>query len=158
MKSMIKIVAITLMIVTICGVFLWMKNSVSTEEIIKTSVTKKEISDKKYILCQRIRVTGFDWMVIQTEDGTKTREFCNIIGSDPYEELNLNYEFFMADNTFVFYVEERKAYYSEEMKLDMVEYVVTGWDVLYPVKHGDLSGFLKTNKHIIKSDTDLQND
>jgi len=151
MKNKIVIAIISIVIITIVGLILWMKNSVSSDEILKTAVREQELPDGEYILCKEARVTGFDWMVVHNGQGEKIQEFCKITGSNPFEEVPLSYEFSMAHNIFVFHVVEKKIFYSDEMKQDCVEYVVSGWDILYPVKHGGLSGFLKPNNHIIKS-------
>jgi hypothetical protein len=35
-------------------------------------------------------------------------------------------------NVFVFYIEEKKIYYSEKENIEITEYSATGWDILYP--------------------------
>ena len=122
-----------------------------TEPIVKKSVLKKEL-DGTYILCQRERVTGFDWRVVSGYDSRIQNEYCNISGSNPLEELSLKYDFLIANNTYVFYVEERKEYYSEKMHEMVVEYVVSDWEILYPVRHGTIEGLLKSPNYILESD------
>lgn len=130
----------------------------NTAPILKTAITKKDIIKMKYILCKRIKTTGFDWVVIQDKEGNKVDEVCNIIGSDPFEELNLSYDFFMGDNTFIFYIEDRREYYSKELKQNCVEYHATGWDILYPIKHGRITGILESRWYITQNDTYEENE
>jgi len=134
------------------GVMLWMKNFYVSGEIIKTAVKKDSLLDKPYILCKEAWVTGFDWVMIRDENDNEVYAFCNIIGPTPYTELPLRYEFSMAHNIFVFYVLERNEYYSEAMKENCVEYIVGGWDILYPIKHGNIFGVLRQNKYITTDD------
>ena len=139
--------------VVIAGALIFMQNFYMPREILKTAVKENKLKSEKYILCQAAVVTGFDWVMIQDEYGKKTYEFCNIIGIvDPYIELNLRYEFFLGRNAFIFYIEEKKIYYSEEMREDILEYVATGWDILYPVKHGDFPNIISSNKYITSKD------
>jgi hypothetical protein len=143
---------VVLMLIVVVGVSLYMKNSYIPVTILKTAVKKSDLRGKSYILCQHEMVTGFDWIVIKNEFGKRTNEYCNIIGADPFGELNLRYEFVMADNVFVFYITEKRKYYCEKMNMNMLEYVVTGWDILYPVKRGELSDLFRRSKHITEDD------
>jgi hypothetical protein len=139
------------MLIVIIGVVLC-KNLIT----LKTAVKESELVGKSYILCQRVRVTGFDWILIKNEKGERTEEYLNIIGIDPFYELNLRYDFIISNNTYVFYITEKRKYYSEEMRENILEYVATGWDILYPV---DRDGYLEYNlfgprKYITKNDVD----
>ena len=124
---------------------------VPPEQIVKEAVKKSSVSGE-YILCQRARTTGFDWHVTDAGEIGNDGEFCRIVGADPFLELPLHYDFAMADNTFVFYVESRREYYSEEMRQPIVEYTVSGWDILYPVRHEAVFGIGKSPKYILTSD------
>jgi len=44
--------------------------------------------------------------------------------------------------------------YSEATQQDETEYVVTGWDILYPVKHSDFFVFdlFRTRRYITEND------
>ena len=133
------------------GVSFFMKNLYLPETIVRTAIKESELTDKSYILCRIDRVTGFDWLLMKNENGERVREYCNIIGSNPFNELKIKYEFEIARNTFVFYVEEKRMSYSDAIAQDATEYVVTGWDILYPVKRDgfDLFG---SKKYITKDD------
>lgn len=136
----------------ILGVLFYMRNLNIPKTMLITAVKEHELSGESYILCKRARTTGFDWIIVRNENGEKAYELCNIIGPNPFVELELSYEFAMANNTYIFYIEEKKVYYSEETKQDTTEYRVTGWDILYPVKHSDVPILFGTKKYITKSD------
>ena len=152
-KSLYVIIAIAIPVLMLVGVSIYMRNFYEPKDILRTAVKESELKNEKYILCQQKIVTGFHWLLIKNEDGEKVYEFINIVGPTP-GELKLRYEFEMAQNTFVFYVEEKRMVYSEATKQYEIEYVVTGWDVLYPVKHGDLLLFdlFGSKKYITKKD------
>ena len=124
---------------------------VPQEQIVKEAVKKSSVSGE-YILCQRARTTGFDWHVTDAGEIGNDGEYCSIVGADPFRELSFLYEFSVVDNTFVFYVENRREYYSEEMREQIVEYTVSGWDILYPVRHEAVFGIGKSPKYILTSD------
>jgi len=144
----------TLLLTVFLIVFFYVKIVYIPKITLKVAVKKKELSGKEYILCRTVKVTGFDWICIKNENGNDTEEYCNIIGPNPFDTFKLSHEFEMARNTFVFYVAEERRYYSEEMREEMLDYVVTGWDVLYPVIHGDISilSLFFTRKYMTKAD------
>ena len=123
---------------------------VSESEIVKTAVNEGDLSGKKYIICEREATTGFSWRLIRDENGQPSRKCCIITGEDPYEELNVNGNFWFADNRFVFYVVDQK-WHEDESIGDHTEYIVSGWDILYPVDHG-LVPFNPIPRHIMKWD------
>jgi len=145
--------ALIFIIGAVSGASFYMKNIYTPETILKTAVTKNELFDKNYILCKAAATTGFAWRMVKDEDGKKTSIYCNIIGANPFDELNLHGEFGWADNTFVFYIEEKKMIYSEATKQDEVEYIVTGWDILYPIKHSNFVDLFSSKKYITSRDT-----
>lgn len=147
-KKNIIIVALMLML----GTSYFMKNTYIPNSIVKTAVKENELSGKNYILCQRARTTGFDWLMVKNEANVKTNEFCNIIGSNPFDELYLRHELVMARNTYVFYINEKTITYSEELQQDIIEYTATGWDILYPVKRDDVASFFSSKKYITGKD------
>jgi len=146
------IVFIIILFILILGVSFYMRNIYTPIAIIKTAVKESSLSGESYILCQRARTTGFDWRVIQNEYGDIVNELCNVIGSNPFAELLLRHEFVMAQNTFVFYVEEKTMKYSEVTNQEEIEYIVTGWDILYPVKHDVIFNFFSPKGYITKND------
>jgi len=156
MKKIIRIAYCLLiaLFVTILGTSFFMRNIYEPEAIIKESVKENELTGKSHILCQRVRITGFDWILIKNENGKITREYCNVIGAKPFYELKLRHEFLMAGNTIIFYIEENKMSYTEVTNQDEIEYYVSGWDVLYPVKHSELLilDLYKSKKYITKDD------
>lgn len=155
-KNLTKIIyfCIMVLILAITGVSFYMKNIYTPEMILKTAVKESELVDKRYILCKEAVTTGFEWIMIRNEDGQKTQAYCNIIGAQPFVDYKLKYEFHLAYNTFIFYIEEKNMVYSEVTKQDEIEYVVTGWDILYPVKHSESFVFdiFRTKKYITEDD------
>ena len=150
MKKMIVIATVTVSIILVfLGVYLYYAYIYTPENILREARKESEITEERYILCRLDRVTGFDWLVIQDESGEEAREFINITGANPIGELMLSYEFEMGDNVFIFYVEERIDGYSEEMGQNTVEYVVTGWDILYPVRR---FAFFSPRRYIVETD------
>lgn len=136
------------------GSVIYMKCFHTPQTILKTAVKETNLTDVQYILCKRAVTTGFDWLMIKDENGKEVRKYCNIIGKSPFKELNLNDEFIIADNVFVFYIEEKNMVYSEVTKQDEIEYVITGWDILYPIKHSDFFVFnlFRSKKYITEKD------
>ena len=120
--------------------------------IIKTAVTEDELSGKNYILAKRIATTGYDWEIIKDENGENTGELCNIVGANPLEEHRFTRKFLSADNTFVFFIEERRWSFRESLSEKHLEYVATDWTVLYPVKHSDVPelDFFSSRRYITK--------
>ena len=135
----------------IVGVIFFMRNFYTPDNVIRTAVKESELSGQNYILCKSVIVTGFDWVLIKNEDGKKTNELCNIVGPTPFKELKLDADFVWAQNTYIFYVVEKRMVYSEVTKQEEVEYLVAGWDILYPVKHG-FPYFLSPKKYITEKD------
>jgi hypothetical protein len=133
------------------GVLIFMQFFHTPKSILKTAVKENKINSDSYVLAQQVWVTGFDWVCIQNLNGKKVNELCNIIGANPIRELNLKHEFEQGENTFIFYVEERREYFCEIMGVDVVEYIVTGWDILFPIKHNDIDLF-GSRWHITKDD------
>lgn len=134
-----------------------MKNLHIPEAVLKIAVKESELSGKKYILCQIAKTTGFDWLLKKNENGEKTSEYCNIVGLNPFSELELKYEFQISRNIFVFYVKEKTTTFSQATMQDEIEYIVTGWDILYPVKHNDFPIIDLFNSKKFITENDLKN-
>jgi len=133
------------------GLLFYVKIIYIPNNILKTGIKESELIDKNYILCQTVKVTGFDWFCIKDEDGNELKEYCHIVGPDPFKTFAFSYNFEMADNIFIFYVKEKRRYYSEEILEDILEYAVTEWDILYPVKQSDIPILnLFTKKYLTK--------
>jgi hypothetical protein len=122
------------------------------KEILKTAVFKGDLREKNYIYCQPCSVTGFEWRLIGGNSMNARYDYCIVRGADPESIFNLKYEFMTAGNIFVFYVLEQKEYYSEILGEQCIEYIVDGWDVLYPVKHGSIFDGIIFSKHITIDD------
>jgi hypothetical protein len=129
-------------------------NFINIYKPLKIALKENDLSKKKYILCKVTRVTGFDWLLIKDEYGNDTSEYINIIGPSPFNTFKLSYNFETAGNTFIFYVKEKNIVHYEEMRENGIEYVITGWDILYPVKHLNMRifDFLFNSKYITEFD------
>ena len=145
----IILIAATLLI---AGLSLYLSNFYKPDGILKTAVRERELSDENYVLCKRMVTTGFDWVMVKDEDGNKTYTFCNISGVSPFADLNLNADFVFGNNTYVLYFEEKEMVYSEASGKDELEFVVTGWDILLPIKRNTLLDLFCTSKYITKND------
>jgi hypothetical protein len=152
MKKALLILASIIAMIFIL-IFIYLRYIRVPDHIMKTAVTQSSLIGKNYVICRRARVTGFDWLVITDNNGMKY-EYCNIIGANPFSELNLSDDFVFSDNRYVFYIIEKRVYYSEELHEDCLEFVVSGWDILYPVNHGILN-LLNSPKYITLADTRL---
>ena len=120
--------------------------------VIKTAVKEQDLpEDGNYIICDWTEVTGFNWYVSSSAGMGKRGTWCNIIGPSPYD-LHLDYEFTVARNQYVFYVESVREYYSKEIQEHVTEYTVTGWDILYPVRRESMLTLLKPPGCIIEND------
>lgn len=126
-----------------------------SQPTVKEAVGRGSLNGKQYILCEREKVTGYDWHILFDSEGVDSGKYCNIKNCDPFSELNLTYEFETGHNTFVFYIEERRKYYSEELREDTLDFEASGWDILYPVKREPIFGWFKSRKYILESDTYL---
>jgi hypothetical protein len=136
------------------GAFLYIRNIYHPKTIIRQAIKESELAEGGYILCKRERVTGFHFSVIKNEKGEKVQEYCNIIGPSPFNDFDFRHNFVMADNTYIFYVEAKNMVYSEVTKQEEIEYTVTGWDILYPVKHSDfvIIDMFYPKKYIVEAD------
>lgn len=141
----------TIFLIIVAAVFMYVRYVQGSVQITRTAVFKDDI-DVPYILCKHERVTGFDWRIVDGNANNGTDIYCNINGADPFSELNLKYDFRIAGNTYVFYVTNRTEYYDKDLKETAVEYTVSGWDILYPVRHGTIFGLLMSHKYIVESD------
>jgi len=113
-------------------------------EILKTAVTRTQLIGKKYILCKEVAITDADYRLRRNEYGMPSRKLCTVIGTDGEKfvpNLPFSGEFYHAFNTYVFYVEDKREYEDENDGEKMVEYVVTGWDLLWPIRHSDSPTF-----------------
>lgn len=135
---------LTLLSLSVIVLLLWSNGVIdmfilSQDEIIKESITIDEanLREQPYIICKPVRTTGFDWLMVQDEDKNENIKYVIINGTDPMNELKAGYEFSVTPNRFIFYVVEKNERYSE-MLYEHIEYVVDGWDILYPVSHGGI--------------------
>lgn len=130
-KKMIIVLSVLVGIFIILGIVIW-KNDHTR---LRKSVKLEDLTGKTFILCKYYWVTGFDWEMIRNTKGEDTSEFVTITGVDPWDEIRWSMLFPVGENIFVFYVEEEREYHSEVTKRLCTEYIVSGWDILYPVKH-----------------------
>jgi hypothetical protein len=142
-----KIKIIVIFSVVFC-VYMFIKDDWITEPVIKKAI-KMDKPGKDVIWCKVEKVTGFDWWVVAGDEG----RYCNIVGADPIIEASLKYDFEIADNIYIFYIGGKREYFSKEINEEILEYTVTGWDILYPVKRDPLTDIYKSSKYILKSDT-----
>jgi hypothetical protein len=150
-KLKIFLLVLTIILLIPMGTLVFMRYIYVPRGILKTAIKENKIDSDSYILARQVWVTGYEWVCIQNLSGERISELCNIIGANPLFDLNLGAEFELAKNTFIFYVEERKEYYCEKTHLNIVEYYVSGWDILFPVKHSDLD-FFGSRWHITEDD------
>ena len=114
--------------------------------IAKNALKEDDLAEKEYIVCSFGE--GGEYRLLQDENGTETDQHCVIIGVDLQDELSDG--FLAKGNSFVFYPVGKKRYFDADMGQDVTEYTVDGWDVLYPVKHGDHSQL--SNDYIYESE------
>jgi len=119
------------------GVVIYMGNIHVPDGVIREAVRRSDLTDRNYILCRRERTTGFDWIMIRDEHGRRVNELINIAGPVPWD-IGLYHGFVMANNTYVFYVEEVRKVHSEAINEYSFEYVVSDWDILYPIRRESL--------------------
>jgi hypothetical protein len=133
---------------------------------VKTAISRNELEGDSYILCKSAAVTGFHWKVIESTNDDEN-SYCNIIDESSFEgfdfakafdgelsviELDFDAGFWAADNVFAFYVTDVYEYYCEETKETSKLYVVSGWDILSPVKHSMPEHFFESKGHITAKD------
>ena len=152
MKKVIIAFVVVVVVAAVIGVSFYMRNIRTPDNVVRAAVREGEFSGK-YIICSRADTTGFDWFVEKDEYGDKTDVFCNIYGPTPFSELRFKPEFNEdVINSFVFYIDAKTVYYSEELNEDVTEYTVSGWDILYPVKHGGVFGMFGPREYITEDD------
>lgn len=105
----------------------------------------------QFVLCTPEWTTGYDWKTVSTDGIGKEGELFVVSGPDPSKELK--YELLIANNTFVLYVKERRECISNEIpNSKTVVYEIYDWDVLYPIDHGTIFGWLQSPYFLSKSD------
>ena len=119
------------------------------DEVARIAVNKREVTGRQHIICTWERTTGFNYMLVQDENGVRTNSFCRVTGVELERELS--YQFLISGNHFVFYVVEKKQYYDYDLGDVVTEYIVDDWDVLYPVRRQSL--FNTAPRYILYSDT-----
>jgi len=155
-KKLIVTVAIIASIVLILsGVYLFFAHFHTPENIIREALKENALTERRYILCQLHRVTGFDWVLVQDENGEEVYDFIYITGANPIAEHKLSYEFEMGRNTYIFYVEEKNEGHLDYLGLETTEYIVSGWDILYPVRRVT---FISPRRYITLADIRRLND
>lgn len=153
MKSRyIYIIIASLLVLAVTVAVLLTVASINAQPIIKTAVKKRNLpKNETFVICELVPVTGFDWKIISTNEINKKDTWCTIVGPTPLD-LNLEIDFLTSSNSYVFYVANVREYYSIEIDGTAIEYTVTGWDILYPVRRESMLTFLKTPKYILESD------
>ena len=149
-KTILCFIIVLALIIT--GVSHYMKRIYIPKTVLRTAIKESELVDKKYILCKEAVTTGFKWIMVKDEDGQQTQTYCNVVGAQPFVDFKLKHEFRLAYNTFVFYVEEIMMVYSEATKQEEPQYIVTGWDILYPVKHNSFIDLISSKRYITEND------
>lgn len=104
--------------------------------ISRFSITYKKLlnEDRFFIICKAVRVTGFDWKIIN-ENGMQAGErYVKLVGEDP--QYFLSYDLQTGDNEFVFYGKYTGKDYFDGDEYNILE--VSDWDILYPVKRNNI--------------------
>ena len=118
------------------------------DEIVKKALSPREINDEKYIIGEWVAITGYNYRLSKDENGKRTKKLCRVTGATPESEIT--YDFLTTGNSFIMYVIEIKQYYDPNFSEEITEYVVDGWDVLYPAKHD--SPITTIPRYILESD------
>ena len=150
-KKIMSYLMIFVLAITLGGALFYLHNIHTPRTILRTALSEKHLYGKSYILCTVERTTGFDWIVIKNENGEKTSEMCNVSGINPFEELTLNYDLKMS-NIFIFYIVEKKMVYNRAIDGESIEYVASGWDILYPVRRNPFSDLFSPRRFITVAD------
>ena len=100
--------------------------------IVKEALKIDDLAGKEYIICELEE--GIDYYLVRDENGDDTYQYCMVTGVDLQSELKSS--FLAAGNRFILYVVDKKQFFDAESGEDITEYIVDGWDVLYPVKNG----------------------
>lgn len=149
-KILLNVMALfVLASVIVLGCF---KNAYSPDNILRKAIKQNQILGEDYILCQRARTTGFDWIVIMDENGNIEHELCNVTGTNPFSEYNFKHEFVMADNTYVFYIDNVEVVFSQETGESSKLYHAVEWDILYPVKREGIIDIFNSKNYIHLND------
>lgn len=108
-------------------------------------------SNAQYVLCERAQTTGYDWFAKQEGSGEWINANCRITGQNPLD-VGFQDQYLIGNNVFVMYWDHKRTYRSEALQIDIVEYEVTDWTVLAPVKRNFPSNLFKPENYIVKSD------
>jgi len=123
---------------------------VNNDDIVKSAVRSRDLKGKDYIICRWARVSTANYMLLYDENGNRSDVYILVTGVELEEELS--YEFLISHNKIIFYIDERTEYYNFEWGEHVIEYKVTGWDVLYPVKRDSDKLFNFIPRYILRSD------
>ena len=128
-------------------------NNVEEEEIYKSTVKRSDLKDETYIICRKGPVGWGHYSLIQDENGKRKIPFIErpvfVTGDVGYGGI-LDFDFQFFNEHYVFYVVEKKVRYCPLEGKELPEYIVDGWDILYPAKRLDL--FETAPSYILKSD------
>ena len=118
-------------------------------EIVKNTVTPKDLKGKEYIICRSVSITGYNYSLVRDENGKlHNNSLCLVTGTIPENALGYEYH---SLNTYVCYVADKKQYYSDIVGEEITEYIADGWDVLYPSKR-ETGVFNFAPGYVLKSD------
>lgn len=117
---------------------------------VKQAVKIQELNcDITYIVVVPVKVTGADWMIIDSKnckfDG---EEYIKIIGNEP-EGLDFSIEY--ASNKFVCYGKYVQEDYKDETGVYDVFYA-TSWDIMYPIERNSILSFFLPKSYLTDLD------
>lgn len=156
MKGKKFYITISFVLVFLASSLLYSKLSAESLTIVRHAVKMSSLPENgDYIICTWTQTTGYNWVISSSKGLGEEHAFCLISGPTPLD-LNLKYDFLISNNKYVFYVSNTREYYSSERQEDVIEYTVSGWDVLYPVRRESMITLLKNPKYILENDLNGQ--
>lgn len=145
MKKIIKFFVLVMAVIILVEVtmVLWLppiKKAIKFEDIEKS---------KSYIIVKTARVTGSDWIVVDSNNTYfDVEKYIRIEGVEP-DGYNFGIEY--GNNSFVCYGEYIKKDYSDDTGTYDI-FKSNSWDILYPIQRNSLLGFLMPKSYLSKYD------
>jgi len=108
----------------------------------KYAVKREDLlnSNEAYYLVEWVRTTGIEWMIVGDQTGLYSEaKYAMLIGEVP--DIVSNYSIATARNTYVCYGEYIGEKENTILGETLSEYIMIGWDILYPIKRNTVLPF-----------------
>ena len=144
MKKIIKVI-LPFLVIALCKLTINI-NFKPIKQAIKIHELNNDIS---YIVVIPAKVTGADWMIIDSNNCKFDEEdYIRIVGNEPkFLDFSIQY----ADNKFICYGKYVQEDYEDETGIyDVFE--SSAWDIVYPIKRNSIFSFFMPKSYLTELD------